>query len=314
MSNEIFTLVADGNSPVEQSWDSINATEYVKDGINSYLLDGTTTISYMSIEDDLLEIFLDGHEYGSRATFDIQIETSQPATETNLAICASTDYLKTVPLSNNKTLFNEIFTNRIPLIVASEILSYSYIVKIGNDNGNLQISPAGRTAVTLNGQGGTPVINFDTKISIEILTDFGYSAPSKIFITPEGGTKFEVATVNFLYSTEELADGAAFLGKIYTDGKVNVFSASMVTRFRDSSIYTNEELVAPSASGKTTRYEIINPNKVYRGWAALGSVDNSPVWYIEMYTKTNGVWTVHQADGIETFTKVWNDRTTYTYS
>ena len=50
---------------------------------------------------------------------------------------------------------------------------------------------------------------------------------------------------------------------------------------------------------------------MYVGEALPGSLDSDAVWRIKRYVQATlqGDW----ADGTEAFTKVWNDRATYTY-
>ena len=52
-------------------------------------------------------------------------------------------------------------------------------------------------------------------------------------------------------------------------------------------------------------------NLVYLGKATPGSAVGDAAWQIKRYNKTTGQMSF--ADDITTFTKVWSDRTTYTY-
>ena len=53
----------------------------------------------------------------------------------------------------------------------------------------------------------------------------------------------------------------------------------------------------------------------YHGWAAPGSSKASLVWAIQKLTYSgDDITDLQWADGVKTFTKVWNDRATYTYS
>lgn len=57
------------------------------------------------------------------------------------------------------------------------------------------------------------------------------------------------------------------------------------------------------------------PQIIYRGEAAVGSAESASVWRIRRLTiaaddDVKEEW----ADGVDTFSKVWNDRATYAYS
>jgi len=59
------------------------------------------------------------------------------------------------------------------------------------------------------------------------------------------------------------------------------------------------------------RLDETDPLYMYVGEAVAGSADASAVWRIKRYTVAtfNGYY----ADGVSTFSKVWNDRATYSY-
>jgi hypothetical protein len=52
---------------------------------------------------------------------------------------------------------------------------------------------------------------------------------------------------------------------------------------------------------------------VYVGQAARLSPESSPVWRIKKVDSTTDTAKVSWADGVTTYTKVWDDRTSYTY-
>lgn len=63
----------------------------------------------------------------------------------------------------------------------------------------------------------------------------------------------------------------------------------------------------------TVRLDQVNDNLFYVGKALIGSVDSSSVWQIVRYTKTATILKSEYANGSETFSEVWDDRTTLTY-
>lgn len=72
----------------------------------------------------------------------------------------------------------------------------------------------------------------------------------------------------------------------------------------------------PVEAGSTSTYEpaydvLTDTNLVYLGKGVLGSAETDPTWQIKRLDKTTGRTTF--ADREATFTKVWDDRTTYAY-
>jgi len=63
-------------------------------------------------------------------------------------------------------------------------------------------------------------------------------------------------------------------------------------------------------------YDLTTGNPIYMGLAKPGSDELSPVWAIKSFEyDTNGnLIAIKWANGNTNFDKVWNDRTTYTYS
>lgn len=56
------------------------------------------------------------------------------------------------------------------------------------------------------------------------------------------------------------------------------------------------------------------PNITYLGKAKLNSLDNQSVWQIRLIDSTTPITTIKYADGVQTFTKIWDDRAIYSYS
>lgn len=79
---------------------------------------------------------------------------------------------------------------------------------------------------------------------------------------------------------------------------------------------THELKTKSSGGGNSTFYENRNDtttdtNLVYLGKALPGSATTDATWQIKRYNKSAGHMSF--ADDVTTFTKVWNDRTGYTY-
>lgn len=62
------------------------------------------------------------------------------------------------------------------------------------------------------------------------------------------------------------------------------------------------------------RVDEVSSTLIYRAEAIAGSANSAAVWRIQRITISGSVITIQWADGVSTFTKVWNDRATYTYS
>lgn len=62
------------------------------------------------------------------------------------------------------------------------------------------------------------------------------------------------------------------------------------------------------------RVDEVSSSLIYRAEAVAGSANSAAVWRIQKISISGSVITVQWADGVSTFTKVWNDRLTYTYS
>ena len=62
-----------------------------------------------------------------------------------------------------------------------------------------------------------------------------------------------------------------------------------------------------------TKIEELSGNVTYIGKAARGSLDAAAVWQIKKIIIVGAVITVSFADKVDMFTKVWDDRASYTY-
>jgi hypothetical protein len=64
----------------------------------------------------------------------------------------------------------------------------------------------------------------------------------------------------------------------------------------------------------TKLIDAVGGNQTYIGEALPGSSLASAVWRIKLITETGQDIEIEWADGVSSFTKVWDDRLTYTYS
>lgn len=93
-------------------------------------------------------------------------------------------------------------------------------------------------------------------------------------------------------------------------GTVTVTGPLTDAQLRASAVLTTD------ASGTyAIRIDDAGSSLTYVGQAAAGSSAASAVWRIKrMDDSASPDLTILWADGVSTFTKVWNDRATYTYS
>lgn len=63
------------------------------------------------------------------------------------------------------------------------------------------------------------------------------------------------------------------------------------------------------------RIDFISDNELYRGEAAVGSSESDPVWRIRKITisPTSDITEIW-AEGVSSFSKIWNNRLVYNYS
>ncbi|MFN8291015.1 MAG: hypothetical protein U0U70_12230 [Chitinophagaceae bacterium] len=62
------------------------------------------------------------------------------------------------------------------------------------------------------------------------------------------------------------------------------------------------------------RIDESNPNVIYNGFAAVGSLPSAAVWAIQRVTRDKDIITYEWADGNELYNKVWDDRYLLDYS
>jgi hypothetical protein len=76
----------------------------------------------------------------------------------------------------------------------------------------------------------------------------------------------------------------------------------------------------PVTSGGVTSYskriDSVGDTIIYIGESDVGSSESSAVWRIQKitFTDSGNDADIKWADGVSSFTKVWNDRLTYSYS
>lgn len=119
--------------------------------------------------------------------------------------------------------------------------------------------------------------------------------PDKYFILDSSGFPKEVTSIASFTSSSDAGKLVALDGT----GKI------------DSSLI-------PSGGGGGTVYtrraDEIDVDNIYVGDAAVGSSESSAAWRIYKAVFIGTTVTRKYADGVSTFTKVWNDRASYTYT
>lgn len=80
-------------------------------------------------------------------------------------------------------------------------------------------------------------------------------------------------------------------------------------------IFDGEKIKVSAFTGElSTRIDEVDANTTYIGKATVGSSPSSPVWQIQKMTKSGTVTNILWANGDTKFDKVWDNRTTYSYS
>lgn len=72
--------------------------------------------------------------------------------------------------------------------------------------------------------------------------------------------------------------------------------------------------VVTVAKAEKTLIDQVNSNNIYIGRAILGSATSDPVWQIFKITIVGTITSLEYADGQLDFTKVWDNRASYSYS
>lgn len=99
----------------------------------------------------------------------------------------------------------------------------------------------------------------------------------------------------------------------------SIMGLSLGAPHEPTAVYVDEvthRLLVSAVISSDTTYEsytdtTTDVNLVYLGKATPGSATSDAAWQIKRYNKSTGQMSF--ADDITTFTKVWSDRTTYTY-
>jgi hypothetical protein len=75
--------------------------------------------------------------------------------------------------------------------------------------------------------------------------------------------------------------------------------------------YGNDKIIVKNDS--PTRFDIIDENNVYLGWAEYGIDESEPLWKIKNIKNNGGIWSSKFGDGNELYDNVWNNRTILNY-
>ncbi|MDP2692289.1 MAG: hypothetical protein Q8O88_01455 [bacterium] len=76
---------------------------------------------------------------------------------------------------------------------------------------------------------------------------------------------------------------------------------------------TDTPQVQSTTEPMAIRLDEVDSNTLYVGEADVGTVDSASLWKIKKVTTTGTIIKIEWADSVQTFTKIWNNRTTYTY-
>ena len=72
--------------------------------------------------------------------------------------------------------------------------------------------------------------------------------------------------------------------------------------------------IKSSESNHTKRVDFVSDTEMYIGYAAVGSLTSAQAWRIKHILINNSAAIETYADGTDLYTKVWDDRASYTYS
>lgn len=64
----------------------------------------------------------------------------------------------------------------------------------------------------------------------------------------------------------------------------------------------------------TTKIDSVDVNTTYIGIAQIGTPTSDPSWQIKKISTVSTISTIAWADGTDAFSKVWDDRTSFSYS
>lgn len=102
---------------------------------------------------------------------------------------------------------------------------------------------------------------------------------------------------------------------------VNTNTKSVAVEINKSTLVVHSKLLGPLVTEEeemvySKRVDFVSENLIYRGEALVGGSEASPSWRIRRIeiSPSDGDIVEKWADGSANFTKIWNNRLTYTYS
>ena len=98
--------------------------------------------------------------------------------------------------------------------------------------------------------------------------------------------------------------------------KLKNISGSTVNPATEETLLNVLNNLNPSAGGYIPTFDYDNNgNVIYIGQAVPGSIKSASVWQIKklVYDGNGNVTDIQYADSVTTFTKIWNNRASYSY-
>jgi hypothetical protein len=84
-------------------------------------------------------------------------------------------------------------------------------------------------------------------------------------------------------------------------------------KFRDGKTGTSVAIVNDDIE-LVIKTDEVSKNLSYIGYALIGTADSSATWKIKRIQTIGSITSVQYANGTANFDKIWNNRSTYTYS
>ena len=130
-----------------------------------------------------------------------------------------------------------------------------------------------------------------------------------------------VTNNTIIYNFADPTKGGTVLGNVLTltYGTTGMAATDKLQIFYDDSVIPAKEdgnlALLKQESEPYTRLidDVSVANKTFVGYASPGTSETNAVWRIICLDETGSYLKVGYADGVSTFTKVWNNRTTYNY-
>jgi hypothetical protein len=139
-------------------------------------------------------------------------------------------------------------------------------------------------------------------------------------LQPAGGTSGDASAANQLAQTAELTTIKNSIATLNTNvsslntsmGSLNTGMGNLNTSM--GSLNSNVNIVNDKVFYEAKLVDETNGLIVYKGYAIPGTRGTDPFWAIQRVTNDDGVLSYHWASGNKSFDKIWDNRSTYSYS